>query len=202
MLIKQKLDLKLHVLEKQQLENEIKTKQQTMQVQIRESEIAAAIQENDLHELDRKLKAANIVATRAGVVTWVNKNIGAVVHEGESIARIADLSSFKITGSISDNYLDQLHNGMSAIIRINETQIRGAVSNIYPSVQNGIVSFDIRLDEQNNKVLRPNMKVDVYLVTDSHNGVLKVANGRPFRGASIQNVFVLNMERPKEGQFI
>jgi len=189
---KAELDLKVARLEKQQLENEIKTKQQTMQVQIRESEIAAAIQENDLHELDRKLKAANIVATRAGVVTWVNKNIGAVVHEGESIARIADLSSFKITGSISDNYLDQLHNGMSAIIRINETQIRGAVSNIYPSVQNGIVSFDIRLDEQNNKVLRPNMKVDVYLVTDSHNGVLKVANGPAFRGASIQNVFVLN----------
>jgi HlyD family secretion protein len=189
---KAELDLKVARLEKQQIENEIKTKQQTMQVQIRESKIAATIQENDLHELDRKLKAANIVATRAGVVTWVNKNIGAVVHEGESIARIADLGSFKITGSISDNYLDQLHNGMTAIIRNNETQIHGTVSNIYPAVQNGVVSFDVRLDEQNNKMLRPNMKVDVYLVTDSHNDVLRVANGPAFRGASLQNIFVLN----------
>ena len=133
-----------------------------MQVEMRESEIAAAIQENELHELERKLQLANIVATRAGVVTWVNKNIGAAVHEGEPLARIADLSSFKVQGSISDNYLDQLHNGMTAIIRINETQIRGTVSNIYPSVQNGIVSFDIQLDERNNKLLRPNMKVDVF----------------------------------------
>ena len=188
---KAELDLKVAMLEKQQLENEIKNKQQTMRLEIKEAELAADIEENDLHELERKLQQANIVATRAGVVTWVNKNIGASVHQGESIARIADLSSFKVTGSISDNYLDQLHNGMSAIIRINETDIRGTVVNIYPSVQNGIVSFDVQLDEQNNKLLRPNLKVDVYLVTATHNNVMRVANGPAFKGASAQNVFVL-----------
>jgi HlyD family secretion protein len=189
---KAELDLKVANLEKQQLENEIKSKQQTMQLEIREAELAADVEQNNLSELQRKLNAANIIATRAGVVTWINKNIGAAVHEGESIARIADLSSFKVTGSISDNYLDQLHNGMTAIILINETQVRGTVSNIYPSIQNGIVSFDVRLDEQNNKMLRPNMKVDVYLVTDSHSNVLRVANGPAFKGASTQNIFVLN----------
>lgn len=188
---KAELDLKVAMLEKQQLENEIKNKQQTMRLEIKEAELAADIEENDLHELERKLQQANIVATRAGVVTWVNKNIGASVHQGESIARIADLSSFKVTGSISDNYLDQLHNGMSAIIRINETDIRGTVVNIYPSVQNGIVSFDVQLDEQNNKLLRENLKVDVYLVTATHNNVMRVANGPTFRGASAQDVFVL-----------
>ena len=189
---KAELDLKVANLEKQQLENEIKSKQQTMQLEIREAELAADVEQNNLNELQRKLNAANIVATRAGVVTWINKNIGAAVHEGESIARIADLSSFKVTGSISDNYLDQLHNGMTAIILINETQVRGTVSNIYPSVQNGIVSFDVRLDEQNNKMLRPNMKVDVYLVTDAHSNILRVANGPAFKGASTQNIFILN----------
>lgn len=42
------LDLKLAMLEKKQLENEIKSKQQTMKVDIRESEIAAQIQQTDL----------------------------------------------------------------------------------------------------------------------------------------------------------
>lgn len=189
---KAELALKVALLEKQQLENEIRSKQQTMQLEIREAELAADVEMNSLNELQRKLKAADIVATRAGVITWVNKNIGAAVHEGESIARIADLSSFKITGSISDNYLDQLHNSMTAIVRINETQIRGTVTNVYPSVQNGIVSFDVRLDEQDNKMLRPNMKADVYLVTDAHSNVLRVANGPAFKGSSTQNIFVLN----------
>jgi HlyD family secretion protein len=92
-----------------------------MQIEIKEAEIALAIQQNDLHELQRKLNLANIIATRGGVVTWINKNIGATVREGESLARIADLGSFKVNGSISDNYMDQLRNGMPVIIRINES---------------------------------------------------------------------------------
>lgn len=185
------LNLKVALLEKQQLENEIKSKQQTMQVEMREAGIAAAIQENNLKELLRKLQLANIVAKRDGVLTWINKNIGATVLEGESLARIADLSSFKVQGSVSDTYLDQLHNGMAAIVRINETQVRGTVINIQPSVQNGIVLFAIRLDEQNNKLLRPNMKVDVFLVTNSKSNVMRVTNGAAFKGTSTQDIFVV-----------
>ncbi len=185
------LNLKVAKLEKQQLENEIKSKQQTMEVEMKEAEIAADIQENDQKELERKLQLANIVASRSGVVTWVNKNIGSTIREGESLARIADLGSFKVKGSLSDNYIDQLYNGMTAIIRINETKMRGKVANIYPSVQNGIVSFEITLDELNNKLFRPNMKVDVFLVTSTHNNVLRVTNGAAFKGSSIQDVFIL-----------
>lgn len=185
------LNLKVAMLEKQQLENEIKTKQQTMQVQMREAGIAAAIQQNDLQELERKLTLANIVASRDGVVTWVNKNIGAAVHEGDALARIANLSSFKVQGSIADTYLDQLHNGMTAIIRINETKIRGTVVNIQPAVQNSVVTFSIQLDERNNKLLRPNMKAEVFLVTSSKTNIFRVANGPAFKGTSSQDLFMV-----------
>ncbi|MDB5022710.1 MAG: HlyD family efflux transporter periplasmic adaptor subunit [Mucilaginibacter sp.] len=186
------LNLKVAQLEKKQLENEIRNKQQTMQLEAKEAEIAASIQQNDLNELQRKLNLANVVATRSGVVTYVNKNIGANIKEGETLARIADLSSFKVTGSLSDNYLDQLHNGMPVIVRINDTQLKGIVSNIYPSVQNGVITFDIQLEERDNKQLRPNMKVDVYLVTAVHSKVLRVANGPAFKGASPQDIFVIS----------
>jgi HlyD family secretion protein len=186
------LNLKVAQLEKKQLENEIKSKQQTMQIEIKEAEIALAIQQNDQHELQRKLNLANIIATRSGVVTWINKNIGATVREGESLARIADLSSFKVNGSISDNYMDQLRNSMPVIVRINEQQMKGHVANVYPSVQNNIVTFDVQLEERNNKQLRPNMKVDVFLVTDLHNNVMRVTNGPAFKGADVQDIFVIN----------
>lgn len=186
------LNLKVAQLEKKQIENEIKSKQKTMLLEEKEAEIAAAIQQNDLNELQRKLNLANVVATRSGVVTYVNKNIGANIKEGETLARIADLSSFKVTGSLSDSYLDQLHNGMPVIVRFNDTQLRGNVSNVYPSVQNGIITFDIQLEERNNKQLRPNMKVDVYLVTSVHNKVMRVVNGPAFKGASPQDIFVLS----------
>jgi HlyD family secretion protein len=185
------LKLKVARLEKQQLENEIRSKQQTMQVEMREAGIAAAIQESDLRELERKLKLANIVSSRDGVVTWVNKNIGATIREGEPLARIADLSSFRVQGSISDSYMDQLHHAMSAIIRINDIQVKGTVTNIQPSIQNNVISFDIQLEEKHNNLLRPNMKVDVFLVTAISKNVLRVTNGAAFKGSSVQDVFVL-----------
>lgn len=186
------LNLKVAQLEKKQLENEVKNKQQTMQIEIKEAEIAADILSSDLNALQRKLNLANIVASRSGVVTYVNKNIGANVKEGESLARIADLGSFKVQGSISDNSLDQLHADLPVIVLINDVQLRGHVVNVSPSIQNSIISFDIQLDERNNKQLRPNMKVDVYLVTATHNHVMRVANGPAFKGPELQDIFVVN----------
>ncbi len=186
------LNLKVALLEKKQLENEIRSKQQTMQVEVKEAEIAAAIQQNDLAELQRKLKLANVSATRDGVITYINKNIGASVHEGDVLVRIADLRSFKVSGNISDNYLDQLRAGMPVIIRVNDTPLRGHVSNVYPSVQNGIVSFDVQLDERNNKQLRPNMKVETYPVTAAHSNVMRLPNGAALKGLGKQDVFVVS----------
>jgi len=186
------LNLKVAELEKKQLENEISSKQQTMKIEITEAEIALAILRNDQLALKRKLDLANVIATRAGVITWINKNIGATIREGEPLARIADLGSFKVAGGISENSLDQLSIHMPVVIRLNEILLRGQVVNISPAVNNGIVSFNVQLDERNNKLLRPNMKVDVFLVTATRSGVTRVVNGPVFNGSDDQDVFVMS----------
>jgi HlyD family secretion protein len=188
---KAELALKVARQEKLQLENEAKSKQQTMGVEMREASIAADIQLNDLRELERKLKLADVVANRDGVVTWVNKNIGVAIQQGEALARIADLSSFKVQGSISDTHLDELHNGMPAVVRVNDVNLQGIVTNVQPSVQNGIITFNVQLNERNNSLLRPNMKVDVFLVTSSQKDALRVKNGPAFKGTATQDIFVL-----------
>ena len=185
------LDLKVAELEKLQLENEIKSKQQTMKIEIREAEISLAIQGSDLDALKRKLDLAQVVATRQGVITWVNKNIGASINEGEALVRIADLSGFKVAGSMSDNMLEKVNNHMVAIIRVGDKLLRGAIVNISPAVSNGIISFDIQLNDKSNAALRPNQKVDVFLITDTRNGVLRIANGAAFNGSNLQEVFVI-----------
>ena len=191
-------NLRIAQLEKRQLENDIRIKQQTMQADIRESEIGAQIKGKDLQELQRKLQQANIVANRRGVLTYVNKNIGSKVAEGEVLARLADLGGFKVTGSISDNYAPQIRVGMPVVVRVNETQLRGTLTNILPSVQNNTVSFDVQLDDKANKLLRPKMKVEVYPVTDAHLKVVRVANGAGFTGGPVQDVFVLRKDGKAE----
>lgn len=185
-------ELRVAQLEKRQLENDIRSRQKVMQASIRESQISASIQEKELSEFERKLQQANIVAPRAGVLTYVNLNLGTKVNEGEVLARIADLRSFKILGSISDSYSRDIHNGMPVIVRVNDSIVRGRLVNIHPAVSNSVVTFDVALDDQkSNGQLRPNMKVELYLVTDARKQVVRIKNGPAFKGSSEQDVFVL-----------
>ena len=80
---------------------------------------------------------------------------------------------------------------MPAIIRINDTQLRGNINNISPAVNNSIVSFDVGLEQKDSKLLRPNLKVDVFLVTATRTKVLRLPNGPAFKGSNEQLVFVL-----------
>lgn len=184
--------LRIAQLEKRQLENDIRSRQQGMQASIRESQITASIQEKELSEFEQKLRQADIVATRAGVLTYVNLNLGAKVNEGEILARVADLGSFKVLGSISDTYAPQLRAGMPVIVRINEELVRGTLINIHPAVSNNVVTFDVAFDDQHaSKQLRPRMRVELFLVTEAQAKAVRVANGPAFRGGVVQDVFVL-----------
>jgi len=185
------MNLQVAQQEKKQLENEISTRQQSMKLDIAETELAAKIQANELKELERKLALAGVVASRAGVVTWVNRNIGAAINEGEPLARIADLSSYKINGSISDAWADQVRVGLPVIVKINDSLLRGAIANIHPSVENNILSFDVQLPRRHQQLLRPNQKLDIYLVTASHENIVRVANGGAFKSKQTQDVFVV-----------
>ncbi|NII24417.1 HlyD family efflux transporter periplasmic adaptor subunit [Pseudoflavitalea sp. X16] len=185
------LDLKVAQLEKRQLENEIRNKQMTMHADMRESEIAAQIQYKDLDELERKLVQANIVATRNGVITWVNKNIGSKISEGESLVKVANLGSFKIVGHISDAFANQVRIGMPVIARINDSLLRGVVINVHPAIQNNVLSFDVQLDDRSNKLLRPNLKLEIFLVTATSKQVMRIANGPAYKGAATQDFFVV-----------
>ncbi|MDJ1480459.1 efflux RND transporter periplasmic adaptor subunit [Cytophagaceae bacterium YF14B1] len=184
-------NLKTAELEKKKLANELKTMKQSVTTDLREMELQASIQEKDLRELETKLKQAEITAKRNGVVTWVNENIGSSVSEGEQLAKIADLNGYSIEGSCSDTYSEMLRTGMSVIVKINEIILRGSITNIRPTIKNNILTFIVALEKNNHPALRPNMKVEVFIVTNASSQVVRVANGPAFSGKAEQSVFVL-----------
>jgi HlyD family secretion protein len=48
------------------------------------------------------------------------------------------------------------------------------------------------LNEKNNPLLRPNLKVDVFVVTSFKENVVRVKNGAFYKGAAKQTLFVFN----------
>ena len=185
-------NLRIAELEKKKLENDLSYNRQSMGASLKETTLQAQIEEKNLKELDRKLKQANIIADRAGVLTWVNENIGSAVNEGEMLAKLADLGSFRIEGSCSDVYAEQVKAGLPVIVKVNEVNLRGLITQVKPSVKNGVVQFVVQLDDNQHSSLRPNMKVEVFVITNRTAKAVRVANGPAFKGKKSQFVYVLN----------
>lgn len=186
----------LHIaqLEKKQLENDLAYNRQSMGASLRETQLQAHIEGTNLKVLSQKLRQADILADRAGVLTWVNENVGSAVNEGEMLAKVADLGSFRVEGSCSDAYADQLRAGLPVIIRINDTDLRGLVTQVKPSVQNNTIKFAVSLDDSRHASLRPNQKVEVFVVTSRSAATVRIANGPAFKGKRKQSVFVLGTD--------
>ncbi len=185
------LNLEIAQKEAALLEKQIDNQQELNLVDLRGLGFEINILDKEIAEIERKIELAQVTAEQAGVITWINQNIGAAVSEGEVLVKVADLGSFKIEASISDVYADELSNGMEVIVRINKTDLRGRITNIYPAVDNGIITFMVQLDQPSHELLRSNLRVEVFVVTSFVDQVVRVENGPFYNGSMDQKVFVV-----------
>ena len=116
-----------------------------MKADLAAQQIQVSIAQQALNELDAKLKKADVAPNRKGIVTWVNEKIGSMLQANEEVARVADLSTFRVVGSISSVHADKLSSGMPAIVQVNKKELRGTIVNVQPEVTNNTVKFIIAL---------------------------------------------------------
>jgi HlyD family secretion protein len=116
---------------------------------------------------------------------------GALVRRGDVIARIADLSAFRVEASVADMHAGRIRPGLPAHVRLDDLTIEGQVSEVYPTVENGAIRFTVALAEASHARLRPSLRVDVQVITDRRPEVLKVHRGPAIGGAGEQVVFVV-----------
>jgi HlyD family secretion protein len=141
------------------------------------------------------LQLATPAADRPGVLTWVMTSEGAAVRRGDQIARIADLSSFRVDATVSDVHAGRLAAGMPASVQIGEARLQGTISTVHPAVQDGAIRFDVVLQNPSDSRLRPNLRVDVHAITASKPAALRVPRGT-FAGTDGSTwAFVLHGDR-------
>ena len=154
-----------------------------------------SILDNDLERARERLARTAVTADRAGIVTWVVAGEGAAVAEGETIARVADLSAYRVDAVLSDVLARRLTVGLPAVVRSGETRLNGRVHKILPTVQNGIVTFEVTLDQTDHSVLRPNLRVDVHAVTARRTDALRLKRGPLLNVDGRDCVFVIRDDR-------
>jgi HlyD family secretion protein len=142
----------------------------------------------------RLVELSTTKSDRAGVVTWVLSQEGALVRRGDVIARLADLSSYRVDATVSDVHAGRIQAGLPAVVMVNDQPMGGTVTSVFPTVENGVIRFTVALAEPAKAGLRPSLRVDVQVVTEHKPRVLRVARG-PFADDSSRRAFVVRGDR-------
>ena len=186
------LNLRTARLEAARLRQQVANQQLASRADRRELGFTVSMQQRSIAEQAAKLRQADISSQLPGVLTWVNDNLGATVQAGDALARVADLSRFRVRATLADSYADQLHPGDAVRVRLGPgTDLPGTVASISPAVDKGVVTFYIALANDHYPALRANLRADVFVITRAHRGVLRVKNGPFYQGGQEQPVFVL-----------
>jgi HlyD family secretion protein len=81
------------------------------------------------------------------------------------------------------------------VIKVNDLDLNGAIAEILPSVEGGTIGFTVALQQRSHPVLRPNMRVDVLIVTGRRPRARRVKRG-PFADVSGEHeAFVVRGDR-------
>jgi HlyD family secretion protein len=142
----------------------------------------------------RLLDLSTTKSDRDGVLTWVLSQEGALVRRGDVIARIADLTSFRVDATVSDIHAGRLRTGMAAVVRVNDLDLQGTVTDVFPTVENGVLRFTVALAEPAHAGLRPSLRTDVLVVTERKPRALRIKRG-PFADNVAKQAFVIRGDR-------
>ncbi len=179
-------------LELQQLRQQLVNERQVKDAEYKSKQLEVSIFEKNMGEMNRTLEDARIKSPRAATLTYINKEIGSQIAQGQKLAVVSDLSHFSVDAEIADSYGERVSVGAPANIRIGKEMLTGTVSNVTPLSTNGVISFTVKLERDDYPRLRSGLKTDVYVMCDIKDDILRIRNGSYYMGPGMYELFVVD----------
>ena len=138
-------------------------------------------QQQALYNLKKsELEALHVRAGLSGVLQVVPVEVGQHVTPGTNLARVADPKRLKAEIKIPETQAKDVVLGQLATVDTRNGIVKGLVSRVDPSVQNGTVTVDVQFTEPLPLGARPDLSVDGTIELENLKDVLYV--GRPVHG--------------------
>jgi HlyD family secretion protein len=163
----------------------------TTQAQIAAVQLDLHTAQRERDQSERQLNLAMARSDQEGVLTWVLPEVGATVRKGDVLARVADLSAYRVVATVPDIHASKVAAGMRAHVKLDDTTtIDGTISSIDPRMENGVAKFYVTLDQRAHARLRNNLRVDVFPILGSRSNVLRLRRGALGQGER-EDVYVV-----------
>ena len=184
---KQELTLAEKDLQTIQAKNAIRLKQLSTEEQGLKLQIE--IQEKQLDQKKELLRKMVIRAPSSGIILEINGKEGEKVNTDRLLVRMSDLTTFKLSASIEDDYANVTKTGRGVFALIDGKKLPGKIGTISPTINDRKIEFDVFLDQSDYSKLRPNMEIDLMVVQTRKDSVLRVKKGPAFGKAKKHSIY-------------
>jgi HlyD family secretion protein len=181
------LNLKLSLSNEADLANRKKIEEQRMAIQSNSIEAKMAVQRGLLDQLRavaalrrEQIASLRVRADASGVLQEVPVQVGQTVGAGTILAKVVQPQKLKAELKISETQAKDVQIGQKVKVDTRNGVIPGSVSRIDPSVREGTVTVDVKLEGALPAGARPDLSVDGTIELEHLDNVVYV--GRPATG--------------------
>ncbi len=152
------------------------------------------MQEKDLNSKEEMLRKMIIRAPSSGIILSARGKVGEMVKADNLLIEMSDLTNFKIRGNVDDDYSEEVKTGTKVYVNIDDQMLTGFIGTVSPVIRDRKIEFDVNLRESSHYKLRPNLAVNLEIVRQERDSVLRLPNGPVFARGQQHTVYVLEEE--------
>lgn len=173
---------------------QLKAEEEGLLLQIR-------MQEKEMEDKQNLIQKMSIRAPSSGIILSISGKAGEKVNTDNLLVRMSDLTSFKIIGSVEEQYAVQLKTGNKVLVNLGDEQLEGTVGNITPMVENEKIQFNVHLQESSHPKLIANQQVEIQIIVNYQEDALRIKKLEGFENGQKHRMFVIEGEKAVKKEF-
>lgn len=148
--------------------------------------------ELNMKMIRQQLDNLNVKAPVNGQLADFSLEIGQSVSKGESLGKINVLTSYKITATIDEHYIDRVKSKLTATFENQSKQYNLEVSKVYPQVKKGQFRVDFKFKSNLPQNIRAGQSYTISLQLGETEEAIQIARGGFFQSTGGQWIYVLS----------
>ena len=161
-----------------------------------------SMDEKALEEKQILLSKMSVRAPSAGIILNISGSVGEKVTADKTLVHLSDLSSFKLIGSVDEQFAGQIKTGSLVYVTVENEKLKGLVGNITPMVENNKVQFNVHLEESNHPNLIANQNVQIQIFNNRKENALRIKTLPGFESGKTQKVYVVEGDKAVKKEVI
>jgi len=150
--------------------------------------------ELNMKMIRQQLDNLHVKAPVDGQLADFSPEIGQSVSKGESLGKINVLTSYKITATMDEHYIDRVKSNLTATFENQSKQYNLEVSKVFPQVKEGQFRIDFKFKSHLPQNIRAGQSYNISLQLGKTEEAVQIARGSFFQSTGGQWIYVLSSD--------